>query len=296
MLLPKIESKALDRIIGAEYQNRMISKDMQAAQVEALKEYILHKEKSKYIDRISLNDLVDISPSTLTAKLNEAISYNADIYYYGKNSIRNVTNILKQNLAFASNRKEGGKPEQRKTEKYTENTIFLVNNSEASQSTIFLFVNGEPIPLEKTPLVAAFNQYFSGGFTGLMLKEIREFRSLAYTAGAYISTPSYPKWNSNFYGNIGTQGDKTIEAIEVATNLIKDMPEYPDRINNVKDYLVNSSFMAKPSDRRIALTIESWKQKGYTEDPTQKNLPLYEKMQFEDMINFYKEHLKGKPK
>lgn len=295
MILPKIEDKALDRIIGSEYQNRMISKDMQTAQVAALREYIQYKDKSDYIDRISLNDLISVSPTQLTGKLNEAFSYNADIYYYGKMPIQQVHEALKQNLAFAANRKDGGKPEQKTVEKYNENTIFVVNNSKASQSNIFIFINGQPVSLEETPLVYAFNQYFSGGFTGLMMKEIREFRSLAYTAGANITTPLLPTWNSNFMGSIGTQGDKTVEAIEVTTNLIKDMPEYPERIENIKDYLVNSSFLTRPSDRNISYTIERWKQKGYTEDPTKKNLPVYKQMQFDEMVAFYKKHLQGKP-
>lgn len=295
MLLPQIEEKALNRIVGSEYQGRMIGQDMQPTQVSALREYIQYKDKSSFIDRVSLDDLIAVSPTELTGKLNEALSYNADIYYYGKMPLQQVNKTLKENLAFAANRKEGGKPKQKKTESYTENTIFLVNNSKASQSNIFLFVNGEPIPLEKTPLVYAFNQYFSGGFTGLMMKEIREFRSLAYTAGAQIATPRLPEWNSNFYGTIGTQGDKTIEAIEVATNLMKDMPQYADRMSNVKSHLINSSFLARPSDRNMSYNISKWKEKGYTEDPSKKNLPIYEQMQFDDMVAFYKEHLQGKP-
>lgn len=295
MLLPQIEEKSLNRIIGSEYQNRMLSQNLQPAQLAALKEYIQYGTKSKFIDRISLDDLIAVSPTQLTGKLNEALSYNADVFYYGKMPIQEVMQTLKKNLAFASNRKDGGKPIQKAMEDYKENTIFVVNNSQASQSNIFIFVNGQPIPLEKTPLVYAFNQYFSGGFTGLMMKEIREFRSLAYTAGGYIETAKFPTWNSNFYGSIGTQGDKTMDAIEVALNLMKDMPEYPERMKNVKSYLVNSSFLARPTDRDMAYSIARWKEKGYTEDPTKKNLPNYKQMQFNDMVAFYKGYLQGKP-
>ncbi len=151
------------------------------------------------------------------------------------------------------------------------------------------------MPLENTPLISAFNQYFSGGFSGLMMKEIREFRSLAYTAGANVITPLYPTWDSNFYGRIGTQGDKTAEAVEVATNLLKEMPKYPERMGDLRDYLLNSSFMATPSDRNMAMVVDFWKEKGYKEDPLRGNIPTYQKMQFADVVKFYEEHLKGKP-
>lgn len=295
MLLPQIEDKALDRIIGMEYQNRMIGKDIQATQADALSSYIRYGDKSKYIDRLPLKELVTKSSSALASKLNDAVGYSADIHYYGQLPMNKVVEILKGNLAFASNRIDGGMPEEKTTQKYDENTIYLVNNSNASQSQIFLFINGEPIPLEKTPIIAAFNQYFSGGFNGLMMKEIREYRSLAYSAGASVSTPMLPNWNANIYGSIGTQADKTADAIEVLTNLLKNMPEHAENIKNVKDYLINSSYLARPSDRRLSYSIYGWKQKGYTDDPTKVNLPVYENMEFTDLVNFYNEYIKGKP-
>ncbi len=295
MLMPEIESKALNRIIGSEYQSRMLGKKIAGVQVSALNQYILYKDKSSFIDRMKMKDLIDLTLSDVTKKLTEALTYNADIYYYGKLTIPEAGQILKENLAFGASRKDGGKPKQKETVKYDKNTIILVNNSKSTQSQIFLFVNGSPVPLRQKPLVSAFNQYFSGGFTGLMMKEIREFRSLAYTAGANIASPLYPTWNSNFFGSIGTQADKTAEAVEVAVGLLKNMPEYPERIENVKRYLINSSFLARPSDRDLAYVVNLLKEQGYRIDPTQQNLPAYRSMKFEDMVAFYKRHLQGKP-
>lgn len=294
MIFPKIEEKSLNRIVGSEYQSRMIEAKMQTRQVAALKEYVQYENESKFIKRASLDALTAISPTELTGKFNHALSYKADIYYYGKTPLQKINKILKQNIAFASNRKEGEKPKQRASKKYSENTIFLVDNPNVSQSNIFIFIKGQPISLEEIPLLDAFNQYFSGGFTGLMMKEIREFRSLAYTASAEISTPKFPEWDSNFYATIGTQGDKTLEAIEVSTNLINNMPQYPKRISSVKSHLINSSFLARPTARNMSQVISLWQQKGYKEDPIKKNLPLYEQIQFKSMLDFYKKHLQNK--
>lgn len=295
MLLPKIEDKALDRIIGMEYQDRMIGKNMLQVQEDALREFIKYNKKSEYIDRISLTNLISTSPSTLNGKLSEAFSYNADIHYYGQKPLNEVKEILKNNLAFASNRKQGNSPVYREKQKYTENTIYLINNSNSSQSKIFIFMNGTPVPIEKIPVVNAFNHYFSGGFTGLMMKEVREYRSLAYGANAYVSLPQIASWNSDLYGSIGTQGDKTVEAIAVVTELLKNMPEYPDRAENIKKYLINSSYMDRPSDRRLSYSIYNWKKKGYKEDPVKINLPIYENISFDNILTFYKNHIQNKP-
>ncbi len=294
MLLPQIEEKALNRIVGMEYQNRMIGKDMPAQQFDALREYIRYGKESEYLNRISLEDLVSVSPSKLTGELNKAFSYSADIHYYGKLPLGDLYKTLKENLAFASNRLAGTSPDYKAQKDYDENTIFLVNNKKSTQSKIFVYVKSDPVSIDTIPVVQAFNQYFGGGFTGLMMKEIREFRSLAYSAGAHIRLPKLTQWNTSLLGVIGTQADKTVEAVEVVSNLLVNMPEYPERMKNIKDYLFNSSFMIRPADRYLSYNVYSWRLKGYKQDPVQYNLPIYEKMTFDDLVSFYKKNLKGK--
>ncbi len=295
MLLPKIEDKSLDRIVGSEYYSRMMEKKRVGLQSNALRQYILYGDKSRLIDRMPMRDLMSVSPTDLTGVFNQATSYNADIHYYGKMSLGQVRYILKNNLAFATNRIEGTSPELKPKKEYAENTIFLVKNKKATQNQIFAYVGANPISLEKRPVVDAFNEYFGGGFNGLIMKEIREYRSLAYSAGARFSYPLISSWKGYLIGSIGTQADKTNESVEVLVNLLKEMPEYKDRMSNVKDYLLNSSYLARPSDRNLSFSIYTWALAGYQEDPVKFDLPYYQKMTFDDIVNFYKQEIQGKP-
>ena len=56
-------------------------------------------------------------------------------------------------------------------------------------------------------LRSAFNQYFGLDFTGLVLNEIREKRSMAYTAYAFVGTQGIAGQASYLRGYIGTQKD-----------------------------------------------------------------------------------------
>lgn len=295
MLLPKIEEKALDRIMGQEYYRRMAEKKRANLQANALRQYILYGDKSNAIDRLPMSELLAMSPTDLTGDFIRAMSYNADIHYYGKLSVGQVRYILKKNLAFGANRIQGTSPELKPKKKYTENTIFLARNKDATQSQIFFYIAGKPISLERRPVIRAFNQYFGGGFNGLMMKEVREQRSLAYSAGASVGLPLIPTWDSYLNGSIGTQADKTVESVKVVTDLLNNMPEYKDRMGGVKNYLLNSSYLTRPSDRNLSYNIYNWILAGYKEDPTKFNLPYYQKMTFEDILNYYKQELKGKP-
>ncbi|MBS9766755.1 MAG: insulinase family protein [Flavobacteriaceae bacterium] len=295
MLLPKIEDKSLDRIVGSEYYGRMMEKERVGMQTGALVQYILYGDKSSTIDRMPLRELMSVSPTDLTGEFSKATAYNADIHYYGKLSLGQVRYILKKNLAFASNRIIGTSPELKPKKEYKENTIFLVKNKKATQNQVFVYVGGNPISLEKRPVVDAFNEYFGGGFNGLVIKEIREYRSLAYSAGASFDTPLIPSWKGCLIGQIGTQADKTDESVKVMVDLLQNMPEYEDRMSSIKDYLLNSSYLARPSDRNLSFSIYNWALAGYQDDPVKFELPYYQKMTFEDIMNFYKQEIKGKP-
>ena len=74
----------------------------------------------------------------------------------------------------------------------TENTVYFLPNSDAEQAQIYFFMPMEKFDKKDDVIRDAFNQYFSGGFNGLVLDEIRGKRSMAYSAGAYIGTPSLP--------------------------------------------------------------------------------------------------------
>jgi hypothetical protein len=59
---------------------------------------------------------------------------------------------------------------------YAENTVFFLPDNDAKQSTIFFYVEGDDYNKTKDTYAEAFNEYFNGGFTGLVLQEIREYR------------------------------------------------------------------------------------------------------------------------
>ena len=138
-------------------------------------------------------------------------------------------------------------------------------------------------------------QYFSGGFNGLVMNEIREKRSMAYSAGAYIGTPALPGNPTYLFGNIGTQNDKANDALDVFMGLVTDMPKNADRIDNIKSYMRQEALTTHPSFRSKAETLNSLQRIGYSEDPAKENLPKIDALTFDDIVKFYEDNIKGKP-
>ncbi len=140
----------------------------------------------------------------------------------------------------------------------------------------------------------AFDQYFSGSFNGLMINEIREKRSMAYYAGAYIMTPSLPGNQTYLYGHLGTQNDKVNDAMDVFMGLLTDMPKNPERIDNIKSYLRQEALSSHPDFRDKAQYLKIFERMGYKGDPAQENLPKIDALTFDDIVKFYEQHIKGK--
>ena len=144
-------------------------------------------------------------------------------------------------------------------------------------------------------LRSAFNQYFGLDFTGIVLNEIREKRSMAYTAYAFVGTQGIAGKASYLRGYIGTQNDKANDALDVLMGLVNDMPKNPERIDNIKSYLRQAMLTSHPSFRNKAMELVDLGYRGYTDDPAKENLPKVDALTFDDIVKFYEENIKDKP-
>jgi predicted Zn-dependent peptidase len=130
------------------------------------------------------------------------------------------------------------------------------------------------------------------------MNEIREKRSMAYTAYGYVSTPSIAGKDSYLFGYVGTQGDKVADAIDVFMGLLTDMPapeNAEERMENIRTYLHQSALTAKPGMRAKSQVFEQWKKLGYTDDPAKVNMTTIDNLTYEDIKAFYEANIKGKP-
>jgi len=293
ILMPKLDDKQLSQLKGSALGGRSIQKQNNQILTSALGEFLKYQENSDYIKDLTDKQIYDLQIAELTGDINRASNYEAEIYYVGNMDFDQVYNILSKNLPLVANEKESNSPVIKDFAKYTENTVYFLPNTDAEQSQILFFMQGENYDKKDDVLRDAFNQYFSGGFNGLVLNEIREKRSMAYTAGAYIDNTGIKDKPTYFFGNIGTQNDKAIEALSVFLDLLNNMPKNPDRMDNIKSYLRQEALTTHPDFRYKARVYEKYKKLGYTEDPAKENLSKIDALTFDDIYSFYLKNIKG---
>ena len=293
-LLPSLDEKQLNSLIGNELGQRYFERKDKDSQSNALREYLRYGDKSQYLNRLTNEEIFALTVSDLAGGFIKATQYETSVHYTGRTSFDKVQNILTNNLAFPSSLKPSVAHDRTPSVTYDETTVFVYNNKDVRQSDIYLYIPGEDYEISQKPLIDGFNQYFGGGFNGLVLQELRELRSFAYTASAYYSIPPVQNKKSMFTGYIGTQNDKALDAINEFVKLINNMPEHPERISNIKNYLEQSTVNVTPSIRQRTMIVEEWMDYGYEKDPRIELIEKYNNLEFNDILEFYNSYIKGK--
>ena len=295
-LMPKLDEKQLNRVVGMEISNRFISEKKSTDVLSsALLDYVLYKDKSDYIDRLSLKDVYFLTISELTGEIVRATDYELDIHYVGKRPVEEVAEVLKAKLPLKEGVKKGESPLVLDKVTYDKQTIYFLPNKDAQQAKIYFYIDGFNYAIADDVTIDAFNQYFSGGFNGLVMQEIRENNSMAYTAVGRLVTPPIQQKQTHFIGYVGTQPDKVAGAVDLYMSLLQDMPEYPERLDNIKTYLKQSALSKKPTFRSKSTLYSNWNLLGYQDDPAKVNMEKIENLSFEQIKNFYQTQIKNKP-
>jgi len=312
IMMPDLDNKQVKSTISNAFWSRSYEKESTSILASALFEYIMYGEQSHFIDRIPMSELYHfqfqddgsveetylVNKTNLTTTILEATGYALDIFYCGQKPIEEVKTIMTNRAPMQEKMRDTQSPFYRTRNNYAKSEVYFLHDSRMQQAKVYFYVNASDFTTQQLADIMAFNQYFSGGFSGLVMQEIREKRSMAYTAyGQYI----YPsKLNDKAYllGYVGTQSDKVADAVDVMMDLITNMPEPEDknaRMEDIRTFLFNQVSLNKPSMRGKASTFESWRRVGFTDDPSKMLLPAIENMTYDEIVKFYQENIVGKP-
>ena len=291
LLMPYLEQKQLDAIKGSEFFSRLSRQKRTAVQKSALMQYALYGKKSAYLDEVPFADIWGLGLPRVQSLVAQAREYALDVFYCGS--------LPKEQLVAALPLTEGMKPSNspfvQDRVSYDKPTVLFLPNSNVQQADLYFYINGRPYDIASDVQSDAFNQYMSGGFTGLIMYEIREKRSMAYTAYGVDATPVLPGKDCYFYGYVGTQSDKVVDAISTYMDILTDMPKDSANFEALRAALKQAGQTAKPSMRSKAATYEYWTRLGYKEDPAKVNAKKIDELTFNDIEKFYEENIKGKP-
>lgn len=291
---PVIGKEAKQLIKKEAQTNKRIEKRTPSAMGSALRFYAIYGDNSYYLRRHSIQEIKAVDVRKMTQTFKDGIDYAASVHYTGKLNAAEFKDVLLDNYELNTT----GKREPLvfiSPAKYKKSHIYFIHDKKAVQSQIYFYVAGDAYKKTDFPQYKAFNSYFGDGFSGLVLQEIREYRSLAYSAWGRYFHPLKSGERAFLNSFVGCQGDKTNEAIGVMMDLLQHLPEQPESMNRIKNGLQQKVLTDYPSFRDVSKQIESYKKLGYQKSPAEMAFPIYKDMEFSDIMTFYKKHLKDKP-
>jgi len=292
---PKPDDSKLKNLYEAIKAEEKMEQDDPETLGLALYMYAVYGDRSPFIKRLSVKEVRELTSDTLLNALNKVIHYEADLHYSGTIGLPELEEKIKSGLSLDLVSIKSNSPVKNEYKEYSVPVVYFLDDKKAIQSKNYFFIPGNPVKEEDKPYMNGYTEYLDGGMQSIIFQEIREFRSLAYSSGANIYHPFYPDEKTSLTAYVGTQADKTREAIEVMHKIINTPPEKSDRIEMVKKSLIQSINSNKPGFRHISESVASYHKKNYTTDPRKQWVEIYKKMNFEDIVDFYNSQFYKKP-
>lgn len=219
-----VDTAAYSRLVDQIEQSRVNDKANQSQNFWRLNYYVMYGPKNYATHNYSSEELRALDPAQIVEAVRDLFKYRQEVIYYGNLSEQSVLDLINSTHSVPDVLKEVPKTDVFSYVK-PEETVIYVAPYKAKQLYMSMFANqGGEFDPAKAPVIEMYNEYFGGSMNSIVFQEMRESRSLAYSAFAFENEPSQLKRPYLYRAQIATQNDKMLDAIDAFLLIINDMP------------------------------------------------------------------------
>src|SRR5574344_1313575 len=287
--------EALQKLVTRTIKSRADNKTNQQNVFRALTNYGTYGESSPTKDVLSDAQLKAYTSQQLVAALKGLFNYKHRILYYGPESLDNVKTIMAANHKMPTKFSKIPTNKNLDPDVVNSNTVLFVDY-DAKQTYLQEYNRGGKFNTQLLPVINLYNEYFGGSMNAIVFQEMREKRSLAYTAQSYYTHTGKKDGyfiNSSF---IATQNDKLIDALNAFDDLFENMPVAEANFQLAKDAKITNIRTARTTKRNIIFYYLNNEKMGYKDNMNKTLFNVYPTLTLQDVINFNKKYIKGQHK
>lgn len=290
----QVNPAAYTNMVSDELKARQDSKLNQMQNFFRLRVYMQYGPDNWAKNILSEKELKAMNPQDLADRIHALNGFKHCVTYYGPSSQEELLAVINQEHRVPETLKDipaGKNFEQPLT---TETQIFIAPY-EAKQVYMAQFSNkGE----KYNPAIEAdrtlYNEYFGGAMNSIVFQEMRESRSLAYSAGASFSRPSRLPDPYAMGTIIATQNDKLTDAIRAFDEIINDMPQSETAFRLAKESLISRLRTERIIKDEVIWSYINAQRLG---ENTDSRIRIYQGLQdatLQDVVNFQQQWIKGR--
>ncbi len=288
----KADKDVYARYVDQIKQSRANNKANQAANFSRLRQYVTYGPRMAKELNYSNEELANLDPQQFVDAIHDLASHEQEVIYYGNMSENEVLDLINNVHATPATLKPVP-TEQAYPAVTPEETIIFIAPYDAKQLYMTMFANmGGEFDINRAPLVEMYNEYFGGSMNSIVFQEMRESRSLAYSAGAYLLEPSQLKRPYNYITTIATQNDKLNDAVNAFLLIINEMPESSDAFQIAKQALDSRMRSDRVIKDNKAWAYMAAKRLGLKNEERKDVYENIKKLTLDDVIKFQKENVK----
>jgi len=291
---PKISDESVQNSIQDVLKSRNDAKSRQQTIFSKMVSYASYGKDNirKYF--VSNDEVKKITAQDVINQIKTMTSQPQRILYYGDLSLNDLQTVItnKHSVHPAKKPVKMGPDYDRLPTR--DNKVYFAHY-DAKQSLCRQLTTSVPAPANwaLTPYVMMYNEYFGGSMNSIVFQEIREKRSLAYSAAAYYVEPDE---KGKLYFNmthIGTQNDKLTDALEAFTDLMDNMPVSELNFNLAKESLIAQFRTNRTRKMSVINNYLRYEEMGLKTPQGRANYNAIQKMTLDDVVNFNKTYIKG---
>ena len=288
------DSKKLRACKTEEKSGLLINRGDMEELISALRYYTCFGKRSKYaVDKGEYTDKALMDAFAQVQKVGCQIAYS------GTHSAEEVAAAFDKAFDASKINVASNAPVDLEIETYDSPKIFFVDKKDANQTQFFAFVFSDPIETQYDRYFSnLYGGYLGGGMQSLLFQEIREFRSMAYSTYGRYMRPSFAnttKVPSYLISFVGTQCDKTIDAMDIVDSLVTKTPFDAVRIDLATKNMLSDRCNSTPDFRALPQYVALNIRDGYVDDPVNDFSKVIEDASEETLKAFWSKNIEGRP-
>lgn len=288
------DDEALGALVERIIKSRTDNKTNQRAAFSALNTYGIYGEQ--YIEEFHESDakLRAYTSQQLVDALKGLFQYKHRVLYYGPLTLAQVKSVVDK-IHTVKPTKEVPANKVFQPQPTNENQVLFVDYN-AKNTYLTEYFRGEHFSPSLVPQVNLFNEYFGGSMNAIVFQEMREKRSLAYSASSYYTNNGRRDGYFMNRAQVITQNDKLMDALNAYEELFNDMPRAEANFKLSKESLLASIRTARTTKFGIISAYLQCERMGWKEPLAKQNYKAYQKLTMQDLLNFQQRHIKGQKK